>query len=78
MPMIAKAGGFLWTWRGNSRQIMGRPTAHGIGWRVDFRLRPNPSVTAVAMRVDNAMSYYEIPGAHLGKGGVHSGAGYCG
>ena len=40
-------------------QIMGRPTAHGIGWRVDFRLRPNPSVTAVAMRVDNAMSYYE-------------------
>ena len=40
-------------------QIMGKPTADGIGWRVDFRLRPNPSVTAVAMRVDNAMSYYE-------------------
>ena len=39
--------------------IMSQPTADGIGWRVDYRLRPNPSVTPVAMRFDNAISYYE-------------------
>ena len=39
--------------------IMTKPTADGIGWRVDLRLRPNPSVTPVAIRTDNAISYYE-------------------
>lgn len=39
--------------------IMSQPTADGIGWRVDYRLRPNPSVTPVAIRLDNAISYYE-------------------
>ena len=39
--------------------IMSKPTADGIGWRVDYRLRPNPSVTPVAIRFENAISYYE-------------------
>ncbi|HCP19476.1 MAG: bifunctional glutamine synthetase adenylyltransferase/deadenyltransferase [Candidatus Puniceispirillum sp. TMED52] len=39
--------------------IMSQPTADGIGWRVDYRLRPNPSVTPVAIKLDNAISYYE-------------------
>lgn len=39
--------------------IMSQPTADGIGWRLDYRLRPNPSVTPVAIRFDNAISYYE-------------------
>ena len=38
--------------------IMSQPTADGIGWRVDYRLRPNPSVTPVAIKLDNAISYY--------------------
>ena len=39
--------------------IMGKPTADGVGWRVDLRLRPDPGATPVAIRQDAAISYYE-------------------
>ena len=40
-------------------KLMGNPTEDGIGWRVDLRLRPNPSVTPVAISVMSAIHYYE-------------------
>ncbi|MCG8621993.1 MAG: bifunctional [glutamate--ammonia ligase]-adenylyl-L-tyrosine phosphorylase/[glutamate--ammonia-ligase] adenylyltransferase, partial [Proteobacteria bacterium] len=40
-------------------KLMSNPTEDGIGWRVDLRLRPNPSVTPVAISVMSAIHYYE-------------------
>ena len=40
-------------------KLMTTPTADGIGWRVDLRLRPDPGATAVSIDVDAAISYYE-------------------
>ena len=42
-----------------SLKLMGQTTKHGIGWRVDLRLRPNPSVTPVAISLTSALHYYE-------------------
>ena len=39
--------------------ILSQPTADGVGWRVDLRLRPDPGATPVAIRLDAALSYYE-------------------
>ena len=39
--------------------ILSKPTADGIGWRVDLRLRPDPGATPVAIKLGAAMSYYE-------------------
>ena len=39
--------------------MLSKPTADGIGWRVDLRLRPDPGATPVAIRSDAALSYYE-------------------
>ena len=39
--------------------ILSQPTAEGIGWRVDLRLRPDPGATPVAISRDAAISYYE-------------------
>ena len=40
-------------------RLFSTATADGIGWRVDLRLRPDPSATAVSIDVDAAISYYE-------------------
>jgi len=40
-------------------KIMATPTADGIGWRVDLRLRPDPGATPVAINQQAAMIYYE-------------------
>ena len=40
-------------------QILSQPTADGIGWRVDLRLRPDPGATPIAINRDAAISYYE-------------------
>ncbi|MGC6484988.1 MAG: bifunctional [glutamine synthetase] adenylyltransferase/[glutamine synthetase]-adenylyl-L-tyrosine phosphorylase [Candidatus Puniceispirillales bacterium] len=39
--------------------ILSQPTADGIGWRVDLRLRPDPGATPIAINRDAAISYYE-------------------
>ena len=36
--------------------MLSKPTADGIGWRVDLRLRPDPGATPVAIRSDAALS----------------------
>ena len=40
-------------------KLMSTPTADGIGWRVDLRLRPDPGATPVAINQQAAMMYYE-------------------
>ncbi len=40
-------------------KLMSTPTADGIGWRVDLRLRPDPGATPVAINQQAAMIYYE-------------------
>ena len=40
-------------------KLISTPTADGIGWRVDLRLRPDPGATAVSIDVDAAIGYYE-------------------
>ncbi|NDA08195.1 MAG: hypothetical protein EBZ18_02145, partial [Alphaproteobacteria bacterium] len=39
--------------------LLSTPTADGIGWRVDLRLRPDPGATPIALPRDAAISYYE-------------------
>lgn len=39
--------------------MLSTPTADGIGWRVDLRLRPDPGATPIALPRDAAISYYE-------------------
>jgi len=39
--------------------LLSTPTADGIGWRVDLRLRPDPGATPIAIPVGAAISYYE-------------------
>ena len=39
--------------------LLSTPTADGIGWRVDLRLRPDPGATPIAIPRDAAISYYE-------------------
>ncbi len=40
-------------------KLLSSPTADGIGWRVDLRLRPDPGATPVAINKMAAMVYYE-------------------
>ena len=40
-------------------KLLSSPTADGIGWRVDLRLRPDPGATPVAINRMAAMIYYE-------------------
>ena len=40
-------------------KLLSTPTADGIGWRVDLRLRPDPGATPVAINKSAAMVYYE-------------------
>ena len=40
-------------------QLLSQQTNDGFGWRVDFRLRPDPAVTPLCLTVSAAVSYYE-------------------
>ena len=40
-------------------QLLSQQTKDGFGWRVDFRLRPDPAVTPLCLTVSAAVSYYE-------------------
>jgi len=40
-------------------QILSADTAEGFGWRVDFRLRPDPAATPLSLPLSAAVSYYE-------------------
>ena len=40
-------------------QLLSQQTKDGFGWRVDFRLRPDPAVTPLCLTTDAAVSYYE-------------------
>ena len=42
--------------------ILSHQTGDGFGWRVDFRLRPDPSATPLSLDFDAAVSYYETMG----------------
>ncbi len=39
--------------------MLSTPSKDGNGWRIDMRLRPNPSSTSVSLDVNTAMIYYE-------------------
>ena len=39
--------------------LLSQQTEDGFGWRVDFRLRPDPAVTPLCLSADAAISYYE-------------------
>jgi len=39
--------------------ILSTNTEYGAGWRIDLRLRPAPSATAICLSVPAAISYYE-------------------
>ena len=39
-------------------QLLSQQTKDGFGWRVDFRLRPDPAVTPLCLSTDAAVSYY--------------------
>ncbi len=43
-------------------KIMATPTADGIGWRIDLRLRPDPGATPIAINRIGALNYYEALG----------------
>ncbi|MGY3080944.1 glutamine synthetase adenylyltransferase [Bradyrhizobium sp. LM6.10] len=47
-------------------RILQQRTYDGYVFRVDLRLRPDPSSTQVAISRDAALNYYEREGAHLG------------
>ena len=38
---------------------MERYDENGTGWKIDLRLRPDPSATAIVISEDAAISYYE-------------------
>ena len=40
-------------------QLLSQQTEDGFGWRVDFRLRPDPAVTPLCLSTEAAISYYE-------------------
>ena len=40
-------------------KILSEDTKDGFGWRVDFRLRPDPAVTPLSLSFAAAVSYYE-------------------
>ena len=40
-------------------QLLSQQTEDGFGWRVDFRLRPDPAVTPLCLSTDAALTYYE-------------------
>ena len=40
-------------------KILSEDTADGFGWRVDFRLRPDPAATPLSLSFPAAVSYYE-------------------
>ncbi len=40
-------------------QLLSQQTKDGFGWRVDFRLRPDPAATPLCLTVSAAVSYYE-------------------
>tara|TARA_B100000963_G_scaffold40781_1_gene30363 strand:- start:989 stop:3871 length:2883 start_codon:yes stop_codon:yes gene_type:complete len=40
-------------------QLLSQQTKDGFGWRVDFRLRPDPAGTPLCLTTDAAVSYYE-------------------
>ncbi len=40
-------------------RLLSSASGHGIGWRVDLRLRPDPGATAVSIDIDAAIGYYE-------------------
>ena len=48
----------------NAVRTLSEPTAEGLVFRTDLRLRPDPSTTPVAMPTDAALAYYES----LGRG----------
>lgn len=39
--------------------LLSTSTEYGAGWRIDLRLRPAPSATAICLSVPAAISYYE-------------------
>lgn len=39
--------------------LLSTPTKDGSGWRIDMRLRPNPSATAISLDMNTAIIYYE-------------------
>ena len=39
--------------------ILSTKTKDGNGWRIDMRLRPNPSATAISLDINTAIIYYE-------------------
>ena len=39
--------------------LLSASTEYGAGWRIDLRLRPAPSATAICLSVPAAISYYE-------------------
>lgn len=39
--------------------LLSQQTEDGFGWRVDFRLRPDPAVTPLCLSADAAVTYYE-------------------
>ena len=39
--------------------LLSQQTEDGFGWRVDFRLRPDPAVTPLCLSTDAAITYYE-------------------
>ncbi len=43
-------------------QLLSKPTAHGYVFRVDLRLRPDPSVTPIVLSMAAAERYYESLG----------------
>ena len=46
----------------NAVRTLSEPTAEGLVFRADLRLRPDPSTTPVAMPTDAALAYYESLG----------------
>ena len=39
--------------------MLSTKTKDGNGWRIDMRLRPNPSATAISLDINTAIIYYE-------------------
>ncbi|GIS16601.1 MAG: hypothetical protein CM15mP117_20330 [Alphaproteobacteria bacterium] len=37
--------------------MLSAPSKSGNGWRIDMRLRPNPSTTSISLDIDTAIIY---------------------
>ena len=55
-------------------RLLNERTSDGYVFRVDLRLRPDPSATPVALSIASAIAYYEIARSKLGTRGDDQGA----